>query len=170
MTDTQSVARGALLKAVLLYTFPHSPDQTPVKVRAGQGLPARASAQILCDNNNNSWSEVWENHLKVSRGTDGPAGLLWRVTMVMWIWPYLSNISSHHIQTSHTHMHTRTHSPHWWYHSYITYYRSTHTLIQVCLRIHIKQGSACYVWSICHLFTLSLCSRPMGGPPRSSLP
>lgn len=49
------------------------------------GSSCRGMRHFLCDNNNNSWSEVWENHLKVSRGTDGPAALLWRVTMVMWI-------------------------------------------------------------------------------------
>lgn len=43
------------------------------------------SEQILYDYNNSSWYEVWENRLKVSRGTDGPAGLFWWVTMVMWI-------------------------------------------------------------------------------------
>lgn len=54
-----------------------------------QYVAAWVNMQILYDYNNSSWYEVWENRLKVSRGTDGPAGLFWWVTMVMWIWPYL---------------------------------------------------------------------------------
>lgn len=45
--------------------------------------------QIQYDWNTNSWCEVWKSRLKVSWGTDGPAGLFLWVTMVMWIWPYL---------------------------------------------------------------------------------
>lgn len=54
-----------------------------------QYVAAWVNMQILYDYNNSSWYEVWENQLKVSRGTDGPAGLFWWVTMAMWIWPYL---------------------------------------------------------------------------------
>lgn len=54
-----------------------------------QDVAAWVNMQILYDYNNSSWYEVWENRLKVSWRTDGPAGLFWWVTMVMWIWPYL---------------------------------------------------------------------------------
>lgn len=54
-----------------------------------QDVASWVNMQILHDYNNSSWCEVWENRLKVSRGTDGPAGLFWWVSMVMWIWPYL---------------------------------------------------------------------------------
>lgn len=58
--------------------FPFSPFfQTELGESAcRKDLPAPVSAGILHDINNSSWPEVWETHLKVSRGTDGPAGLL----------------------------------------------------------------------------------------------
>lgn len=57
---------------------------------AAQDVAAWVNKQILYDYNSSSWYEVWESRLKVSWITDGPAGLFWWVTMVMWIWPYLS--------------------------------------------------------------------------------
>lgn len=41
--------------------------------------------------------------------------------------------------------------------------------MSICICTY-KKRSTCYVCSICHLFLLSLCSRPTGGPLWSSLP